>query len=394
MLENVDVVIAGGAVTGSSIAYQLALQSQGRLKILVVEPDPTYQFSASALSAGSIRQQFSTAINIDISLYGISFLRDIGNHLAVEGSVPDVGLHEGGYLYLATHGGAKLLGEINAIQNSRGANITLYDQQGLLQQFPWLNASDLAAGSWGRTGEGWFDGYGLCQAFKRKALSLGVKYRQARVVGVSQVAGTITKVQFDHGDPVGCGYLVNCAGASGARTLAEKMGFPIPVYAKKRCVFPFSCQQELQNFPLLIDTSGVWTRPEGKDFIAGYSPADLDTADHSKDFEVDWPLFEEVIWPALAARVPAFEAIRPGRAWAGHYDMCLLDHNALVGLLPGVTNGVIAAGFSGHGLQQSPAIGRGIAELIIHGAYTSLNLSQLGCERLVAGKPMLERNVI
>lgn len=394
MLENVDVVIAGGAVTGSSIAYQLALQSQGRLKILVVEPDPTYQFSASALSAGSIRQQFSTAINIDISLYGISFLRDIGNHLAVEGSVPDVGLHEGGYLYLATHGGAKLLGEINAIQNSRGANITLYDQQGLLQQFPWLNASDLAAGSWGRTGEGWFDGYGLCQAFKRKALSLGVKYRQARVVGVSQVAGTITKVQFDHGDPVGCGYLVNCAGASGARTLAEKMGFPIPVYAKKRCVFPFSCQQEIQNFPLLIDTSGVWTRPEGKDFIAGYSPADLDTADHSKDFEVDWPLFEEVIWPALAARVPAFEAIRPGRAWAGHYDMCLLDHNALVGLLPGVTNGVIAAGFSGHGLQQSPAIGRGIAELIIHGAYTSLDLSQLGCERLVAGKPMLERNVI
>ena len=394
MLENVDVVIAGGAVTGSSIAYQLALQSQGRLKILVVEPDPTYQFSASALSAGSIRQQFSTSINIDISLYGISFLRDIGNHLAVEGSVPDVGLHEGGYLYLATHGGAKLLGEINAIQNSRGANITLYDQQGLLQQFPWLNAGDLAAGSWGRTGEGWFDGYGLCQAFKRKALSLGVKYRQARVVGVSQVAGTITKVQFDHGDPVGCGYLVNCAGASGARTLAEKMGFPIPVYAKKRCVFPFSCQQEIQNFPLLIDTSGVWTRPEGKDFIAGYSPADLDTADHSKDFEVDWPLFEEVIWPALAARVPAFEAIRPGRAWAGHYDMCLLDHNALVGLLPGVTNGVIAAGFSGHGLQQSPAIGRGIAELIIHGAYTSLNLSQLGCERLVAGKPMLERNVI
>ena len=148
MLENVDVVIAGGAVTGSSIAYQLALQSQGRLKILVVEPDPTYQFSASALSAGSIRQQFSTSINIDISLYGISFLRDIGNHLAVEGTVPDVGLHEGGYLYLATHGGAKLLGEINAIQNSRGANIALYDQQGLLQQFPWLNASDLAAGSW------------------------------------------------------------------------------------------------------------------------------------------------------------------------------------------------------------------------------------------------------
>jgi FAD-dependent oxidoreductase domain-containing protein 1 len=394
MIKNFDVVIAGGAVIGSSTAYQLALQSQGRLKILVVEPDPTYQFSASALSAGSIRQQFSTAINIDISLYGINFLRHIGEHLAVDGDKPDIGLHEGGYLYLATDSGAKLLSEINAVQNSRGADIALYDQQGLSQKFPWLNTEDLAAGSWGSTGEGWFDGYGLCQAFKRKARSLGVVYLQARVIGVSSAAGTISHVQLDDGHTVGCDYFVNCAGASGARVLAEKMGYPIPVYAKKRCVFPFSCQQELQNFPLVIDTSGVWVRPEGKDFIAGYSPDDLDETDHGKDFEVDWPLFEEVIWPALAARVPVFESIRPGRAWAGHYDMCLLDHNAVVGLLPGLTNGFLAAGFSGHGLQQSPAIGRGIAELVIHQTYTSLDLSPLGCERLITGQRLLERNVI
>jgi FAD-dependent oxidoreductase domain-containing protein 1 len=394
MTETFDVVIAGGAVVGSSTAYHLALQSQGKLKILVVEPDPTLQFSASALSAGSIRQQFSTAINIDISLYGISFLRSIGEHLAVDGDKPDVGLHEGGYLYLATDSGAELLSEINTLQNSRGADIALYDRQGLRQKFPWLKTDDLAAGSWGHTGEGWFDGYGLCQAFKRKARSLGVMYRQARVVDASRVADTITHVLLSDGSKIGCGYLVNCAGASGARVLAGKMGYPIPIYAKKRCVFPFSCQKGLQDFPLLIDTSGVWTRPEGKDFIAGYSPDDLDETDHGKDFEVDWSLFEEIIWPALAARVPAFESIRPGRAWAGHYDMCLLDHNAVVGLLPGLTNGILAAGFSGHGLQQSPAVGRGIAELIVHQTYTSLDLSPLGCERLVTGQPLLERNVI
>jgi FAD-dependent oxidoreductase domain-containing protein 1 len=394
MTEHFDVMIAGGAVMGSSTAYQLALQSAGRLKVLVVEPDPTYQRSASALSAGSIRQQFSQPVNIDISLHGIDFLRNINQHLAVDGLPVDVGLKEGGYLYVATAEGAALLQEINGLQNSRGADIAFHDRVGLRHAFPWLAVDDLAAGSWGRTGEGWFDGYGLCQAFRKKAQSLGVTYRQARVVDVVRQGGRIAAARLDDGSEVACGAFINTAGASGARRLAEQMGFPIPVYAKKRCVFPFSCQTALAHFPLLIDTSGVWVRPEGSDFIAGFSPDDLDETDHGADFEVEWAMFDDVIWPALAARVPAFEAIRPGRAWAGHYDMCLLDHNALVGRVPGLTNGYIAAGFSGHGLQQSPAVGRGLAELVVHGDYRSLDLSPLGCQRLLANRPLLERNVI
>ncbi len=394
MAEHFDVVIAGGAVMGSSTAFQLALQSQGRLKVLVVEPDPTYQRSASALSAGSIRQQFSQPVNIDVSLFGIAFLRSIQTHLAVEDAPVDVGLKEGGYLYLATAEGAALLKEINALQNSRGADIALYDNAGLRQAFPWLAADDVAAGSWGRTGEGWFDGYGLCQAFRRKAQALGVTYRQARVSGVETGGGRIIAARLEDGSVIGCGAFINTAGASGARVLAESMGFPIPVYAKKRCVFPFSCPTDLPSFPLLIDTSGVWVRPEGRNFIAGFSPDDLDMVDHGTDFDVDWALFDDVIWPALASRVSAFEQIRPRRAWAGHYDMCLLDHNALVGKVPGLDNGYLAAGFSGHGLQQSPAVGRGLAELVIHGGYRTLDLSPLGCERLPANRPLLERNVI
>jgi FAD-dependent oxidoreductase domain-containing protein 1 len=394
MAENFDVVIAGGAVMGSSTAYQLALQSQGRLKVLVVEPDPTYQRSASALSAGSIRQQFSQSVNIDVSLFGIAFLRNIDHHLAVDGVPVDVGLKEGGYLYVATAEGAGLLREINTLQNSRGADIAFYDRVGLSQAFPWLAADDLAAGSWGRSGEGWFDGYGLCQAFRKKAQSLGVAYRKAKVVDVIRKGGRIAAALLDDGAEIACGAFINTAGASGARRLAEQMGFPIPVYAKKRCVFPFSCQTVLPDFPLLIDTSGVWVRPEGRDFIAGFSPDDLDESDHGTDFEVDWALFDEVIWPALAARVPAFEAIRPGRAWAGHYDMCLPDHNALVGSVPGLANGYIAAGFSGHGLQQSPAVGRALAEQVIHGGYRTLDLLPLGCERLLTGQLLPERNVI
>ncbi len=322
MSETFDVVIAGGAVIGSSIACHLAMRQPG-LKVLVVEPDPTYQRSASALSAGSIRQQFSSAVNIDISLHGIDFLRRVDEHLGVDGEPVDIGLKEIGYLYIATEPGAPLLAELNALQNGRGADIVLFDRAGLAERFPWLSNEDLAAGSWGRTGEGCFDGYGLTQAFRRKARALGVTYRQTRVVDVISEAGRVAGAVLEDGERVACGHLVDAAGASGARTLAARMGFAAPIFAKKRCVFTFRCPDALSGFPLLIDTSGVWVRPEGDGFICGYSPDDLDESDHGADFEVDWPLFEEILWPALAARVPAFEQLRPGRAWAGHYDMCL-----------------------------------------------------------------------
>ncbi|PPD14366.1 MAG: FAD-dependent oxidoreductase [Methylobacterium sp.] len=394
MAENFDVVIAGGAVIGSSIAWHLAAHPAFSGRILVVEPDMTYQRSASALSAGSIRQQFSQPVNVAISLYGIGFLRAIGDILAVESDRPSVSLHEGGYLYLGAEAHREGFEANNAIQRQMGADIALLDAAGLKQTFPWLETSDLAIGSYGVSGEGWFDGYGLMQAFRAKARSLGVEYRLGRVTGVEIASARASAVTLEDGSRIGCGAVVNAAGASGARALSAAMGFPVPVYAKKRCVFGFACKEQLPRHPLIIDRSGVWWRPEGEGYIAGYSPDDLDESDHATDFEVDWALFETVIWPALAARIPAFEAIRPGRAWAGHYDMNLLDHNALVGRVPGLSNGFIACGFSGHGLQQSPAVGRGLAELVTEGRYTSLDLADLSPERVLTGRPLLERNVI
>jgi glycine/D-amino acid oxidase-like deaminating enzyme len=394
MAENHDVVIAGGAVTGSSTAWHLAAHPGFSGRILVVEPDMTYQRSASALSAGSIRQQFSQPVNIAISLHGIGFLRAIGEILAVESDRPNVGLHEGGYLYLGEEAHREGFTANNAIQRAMGADIALLDAAELKRTFPWLETSDLAIGSYGVSGEGWFDGYGLMQAFRAKARSLGVEYRKGRVTRVEIASGRVTGVTLEDGSRIGCAALVNAAGASGARALSAEMGFPVPIYAKKRSVFSFSCKEALPRHPLIIDKSGVWWRPEGEGYITGYSPDDLDETDHSTDFEVDWALFEEVIWPALAMRIPAFEAIRPGRAWAGHYDMNLLDHNALVGRVPGLANGFIACGFSGHGLQQSPALGRGLAELITEGRYTSLDLADLSPERVLTSTPLLERNVI
>lgn len=399
-----DVVICGGAAIGSSVACHLAADPGFSGKIVVVEKDPTYRYAASALSAASIRQQYSSAVNIRISLHGIDFLRNIGSLLAVDGEVPTVDLHEGGYLYLAGPEAAPVLAANQKLQAGEGADIALYAAEMLRSKFSWLNISDLACGTFGLSGEGWFDGWAVLQAFRRKARALGVEYRQGEVARYVVEGGKVAAVELADGSRIACGAVVNASGTHGAR-LAATAGVEIPVRSMKRYVFSFTCKGAVDNCPLLIDTTGAWCRPEGKRtaegqlFIGSCSPlSDEDDrewieTDPSVE-DVDWSFFEETVWPALAHRIPAFEEIRPGRAWAGPYDMNLLDHNAIVGPAVGVPNLHLANGFSGHGLQQAPAVGRGIAEHILHGGYRTLDLADLGHERIVAGRPLREANVI
>lgn len=390
--QTADVVIIGGAVMGSSVACHLAQRDDFRGRIIVVEADPVYEICASARSAASIRQQFSTAVNIEISLYGIRFLREIGAALAVDGDRPDIGLQEGGYLFLATPDKAEILQKNHLLQQELGADIALLDTGELKSKFSWLSVSDLEAGCHGLTGEGWFDGYGLMQAFRRKARSLGVEYVSARgTVENNPEAGW--SVLLSSGERISTPVLVNCAGASGGTEICAQAGLDVPVVPRKRCVFTFDCKEPLENFPLLIDPTGTYVRPEGPGYICGSAPpADRDP--DCTDLDVDYTLFEDHIWPTLAARVPAFEAIRPGAAWAGTYDMNLFDHNAFVGSVPEMEGFFVALGFSGHGLQQAPAVGRGIAELISTGAYQTLDLEPLSIRRLTENAPISEKNVV
>lgn len=398
-----DVLVVGGAAMGSSVALHLAREPGFSGSVVVVEKDASYARAASALSAASIRQQYSQPVNIRVSLAGAAFLREAGRHLAVAGDAPGIGFREAGYLYLAGEAGAATLRANHAVQTAEGADIALLDPAALAARFPWLDTSELVLGAFGRTGEGWFDGWALFQGYRRAARHAGVTYVTDEVVGLEREGARIVAARLRGGGRIACGALVDCAG-SGGPALARMAGLDLPVQAKRRSVFAFSCRTPLPDAPLLVDTSGVWMRPEGsatpqgQTFIAGWSPpADADPDWRDEDpatQDVEWSIFEEVIWPALAARIPALAEIRPGRAWAGPYDMNLFDHNAIVGRAVGSENLYLCNGFSGHGLQQSPAVGRGLAELIARGRYVTLDLSPFGHERIVAGRPLLERNVI
>lgn len=388
-----DVVIVGGAVVGSATAYFLAENPDFNGSVLVIERDWTYAKSATALSSASIRHQFSNPLNIQISQFGTQFIRDFHARVAVNGDAPELGFKENGYLYLGDANGASMFERNCTTQQACGADVVLLDPEKLKARFPWLNTEGLVNGVYGQSGEGWFDSYGLLQGMRRKARSLGIEYIENEVVDVLREGNAITGVVLKSGETIGCGLMVNAAGTRGP-AMARLAGLEIPVEPRKRCLFVFDCRTPLEGVvPLTIDTTGIFFRPEGKYYLTGCYP-DPDPLADVNDFDVIHSEFEDVIWPALAERIPAFEAIKVVNSWAGHYDFCMLDHNAIVGPHPEVSNFLFANGFSGHGLQQSPAVGRGLSELIVYGGYRSLDLAPLGYARVVENKPFLEEGVI
>ncbi len=389
-----DVVIIGGAVTGSAIAYFLMEDPGFDGSVLVVERDRSYRQASTALSCASIRHQFSNPINVQISQFGTEFFRSFGERMTVGGESPDLAFKEQGYLFLASDdAGAAVLRENHAVHAALGARTALLEPDDVKARFPHLNVDDLVLASLGLEGEGWIDNMALMQGFRRKARAEGAEYVEDEVVGIVVVGGRVTGVTLASGARIACGAVVNAAGPRAA-AVAAMAGLSIPVEPRKRSVFVFDCADPPPaTLPLMIDSSGVFCRPEGNLFITGISPND-DPAVSFDDFEVRHEEFEAILWPALAARSPNFQAIRVTSAWAGHYAFNRLDHNVIVGPPAELSNFYFANGFSGHGLQQSPAIGRGVAELIAYGAYRTLDLDPLGYRRIVAGEPFLEKAVI
>ena len=380
-----DVVICGGAVIGSAIAWNLG-QIAPELTVTVIEPDPSFQHSSTALSASGIRQQFSDPLNVAIGQFGVGFIKDAPARWGL-----DLNLREQGYLYLSNSAsGAQVLRENHAVQRGEGANVALLSPDELKARFPHLNTGDLTLASLGLSGEGWFDSVGLMQGYQAHSAASRLK---DKVVGLSLKSCMVTAVKLASGTEIACGAFINAAGPHAAE-IAEMARIELPVEPRKRTNFTFDCATPPEGgLPLMIDPSGVWVRPEGQHFLCGCSPERDPEVAHN-DFEPRFREFEEIIWPALAARSPAFEAIKMQAMWAGHYAYNTLDQNAVTGAHPETSNFYFANGFSGHGLQQAPAIGRGVAELVALGGYKSLDLSTLGYERILRNEPLLEKCII
>ena len=388
-----DVVVIGGAVMGASAAFWLTKMQPG-LSVLVVEQDTSFARASTALSVASIRSQFSTSVNVAISRYGIEFIKDFQGHLGHDVGVPSLGFKENGYLFLAHSAeGAGLLTELAEMQRGQGAATEVWTPVQTATRFPWLNTEDLTAASFGPRDEGWFDNMGLLSGFRAAAKAQGVSFVTDRAVGLDMTSGRVTGVHLKRTGLVACAQAVNAAGTRAA-VVAGWAGLELPVEPRKRTVFVIDAPNARHpDAPLLVDT-GFYLRPEhGTQWITATVP-DEDGPCEATDFDPDLHLFEDVIWEQLYHRAPGFDAVKVVRHWVGHYAYNTLDQNAILGPHPEVPNLFFMNGFSGHGLQQSPAIGRGIAEHMIKGGWQSLDLSDLSIDRVIAGKPFLEKAVV
>lgn len=392
--DSYDVVIIGGAIMGSSTAWWLTqLGFTGR--VLVVERDPSYEKAATTLSFSCIRQQFSTELNIRISQFGADFVQSLRQRMGGDDRVPELKIQNFGYLYLAdTEDFAKVLRANQAVQAAAGAGTRLLTPEEIKSEFPFMVVDDLILGSLNTKDEGYFDGSTVFDWFRRKAREAGVEYVADEVVGLEVSGFQVTGVTLKSGRAVTCGTVVNASGTWGAK-VAAMTGISIPIEPRKRFNWVIQAATPLDRpLPLVIDPTGVFAREVGGGTYMAGGHADVDPSVDFDDFAMDQDLWLEKIWPALATRIPAFEAVKVISEWAGHYDYNCLDQNAITGPHPEIGNFLFLNGFSGHGLQQSPAMGRATAELIVHGGYRTLDMTEFHYARIAEGRALVEGAII
>lgn len=392
-----DVVIVGGAMMGASTSWFLSRNEDFDGRILVVEKDPSYEFSSTGCTNSCIRQQFSTDLNVRISQFGADFIQNLRSHMGGDERVPDLRIQNYGYLYMADNDTfADVLRASHKVQTAAGAGTKLLTADEIKAAFPFYEVDDLVLGSHNTVDEGYWDGITVFDWFRKSGREAGVEYVTNEVVAMTRNAAgdRVESVTLSTGEVIFCGKVLNASGPRAVQT-SRMAGIEVPVEPRKRYTWIFTAEQPLdQELPLTIDPSGVHFRQDGKTSYLAGGHADYDPAVDPDDFGMDHSLWEQHIWPAIAARVPQFEAIRVQREWVGHYAYNTFDHNAILGAHPGVTNFYFINGFSGHGLQQSPAMGRGMAEYLTYGEFRTLDLSPFDFSRIAQGEQFVEKAVI
>ena len=365
-----DVVIVGGGIIGASTAYFLS--KEGR-KVRVFERDPTYKNASFPLSLGGFRRQFFQIENINLGKFALEFISNISNTLKTKDNPnPTVSMVPNGYLLL--FGPEHAQEQYEALKNHKAckAGTKNIPASKLKEIFSWINPEGLETATYTDSKiEGWIDPHMFHNALKNKAIELGAKFEKRNIGKISDIKAKT---------------IVSAAGCWTKELLDD-----IPVVPQKHTVFRVKCPKHYPDMPLTGDLpSGVYWRPEGKEYLAGSPNSKFD----APDLEPEWNDFEELVWPALAKRIPEFEELKLTGGWAGYYDCNTLDNNAIVGKHPKYENVFMATGFTGRGLMQAPGIGRGLTELIITGKYQTIDLSSFDLDRIFAKQKRTEPYVL
>ena len=387
--KSYDVIVVGGAVMGSSVAYHL-LKLDPRLRVAVVERDPAYTRSSTALSLGGVRVQFSLKENILISLYAQDFFSRFEEEMAVGEERAAIDYRQAGYLFLIDEPGKPTAEKDLAVQRLLGGRVEWWTPERIKKEFPLFAADLFVGGTFGRR-DGYLDPYGVLMGFRKKAASLGARYVSDEVTAVKTARGKIAGLRLASGQVLHSEVAVNAAG-SWAGEIGRMVGVELPFAPVNRQVFAVKPEVSMDRaLPLVIAPSGLYFRSEtGGLILVGRSMEEDETG---FGFRWDWKRFTEWLWPELARVVPAFEKLKMVRGWAGLYEVNRLDSNAILGPWPELAGFYLINGFSGHGLQQSPAAGRYLAELIL-GRSPALDLSVFAPRRILENRPLGEDAVV
>ena len=374
-----DVVVAGGAIMGSAVACFLK-QLAPACTIAIVEPDDVYEFASTVRASGGARRLFSCPENIEMSNFSIAYI----------GAQPGAGWKKGGYLFIVPPEGVDALRANYETQRAHGVNVEFLDRPALQARFPSMRTDDLAAGEHSLD-DGWCDPHGLLQGLRKQARAAGVTYLKDKVVALETSGHAVRNARLAGGQTVAADHFVNAAGAW-SKQLSAMIGMPLPIEPLRRFEHYFETPNRIEPLPYVKDLARLAFRPEGRGYSGGLVNSD---EPRGYNFDVDHDYFENVVWPALAHRFPAFEACRCVRTWSGLYEQNELDGNPVIGNWRGhADNFYVIAGFSGHGMMHAPAAGRAIAELIVKRRFESIDLSRFGYERVSRNEPYAERGIL
>ena len=395
--DKYDVIIIGGAIMGSSTAWFLSQNPDFNGTILVVEKDQKYEFCSTAHTTSCIRQQFSTKLNVKISQFAANFINNFQEYMDNDIGVPKLAIKSFGYMYLAADEDfAENLKSNQKVQAAAGAATELLTPDEIKSRYPFYNVEDIKLGSINLVNEGYWDSITVFEWMKSKAQENGVEYIENEVIAITKNKSEdrIISIKLNSGETVYGGKFVNATGPRAA-VISKMAGINIPVEPRKRYSWIFKAENPLdRDLPLTIDPSGFHVRENGGGTYQAGGHGVYDPAVNFDDFIMDNDLWENTVWPILFNRIPQFDSLKLVSQWAGHYAMNTLDQNAIIGPHTEVKNFMFLNGFSGHGTQQAPAMGRGMGEYLVYGKYKTLDLTPFHFDRIGKGSSIIEKAVI